>query len=68
MNEAQEVTHSGDFNVELLFEKDGCKVYRFEDGSRYIYWSDCSGKMQSDTYHSTGKSSGYIEHMESTTN
>lgn len=33
----------GDFNVELLFEKDGCKMYRFKDDGRYVYWSDCRG-------------------------
>jgi hypothetical protein len=30
--------------LEFLFEKDGCKVYRFFDG-HYIYWSSCPGKM-----------------------
>jgi hypothetical protein len=41
---AQEVNQAGDFSVELLFEKDGCRMYRFKDGSQYIYWSNCSGK------------------------
>jgi len=66
-NDAQETTKQGNFNVELLFEKDGCKVYRFMDGVRYIYWSNCNGGMQSDVYKSTGKSV-YIEHMQSLTN
>lgn len=66
--QAKESIQEGDFKVELLFEKDGCKMYRFKDGNRYIYWSDCSGKVQSDVYRSTGKGSGYTEHMESITN
>ncbi len=31
--------------LELLFEKDGCKVCRFYDG-RYIYWSNCAGSIE----------------------
>ena len=27
------------FEVEYLFEKDGVKVYRFEDGGRYHYFT-----------------------------
>lgn len=45
----------GDFNVEFLFEIDSCKVYRFKDGDRYIYWSNCRGKMQYDYTTTTGK-------------
>lgn len=29
------------FNVTLLFEKDGCKVYRFED-SKFRYFTNCT--------------------------
>jgi hypothetical protein len=47
--------HQGDFKVELLFEKNGCKMYRFLDGYRYIYWSDCQGKTQSDYITQSGK-------------
>ena len=35
--------HSGDFKLELLFEKDGCKMYRFHDGI-WVYWSTCEGR------------------------
>lgn len=48
--DAQE-THSttnSDIEVELLFEKDGCKVYRFYDG-RSIYWCNCEGSVTYDT-------------------
>jgi len=41
--EAESTTIQGDFKLELLFEKDGCKMYRFNDGGRNVYWSDCSG-------------------------
>lgn len=40
-----ESTEVNGIKLELLFEKDGCKVYRFYDG-RYIYWSDCSGRIE----------------------
>ena len=64
---AKESIQDGDFKIDFLFEKDGCKVYRFKDGGRYIYWSNCSGNMQSNHYESTGKS-GRTVRMESFTN
>lgn len=64
---AKETVQDGDFKIEFLFEKDGCKIYRFKDGSRYIYWSNCEGNMQSSYYQSTGKS-GYTVHVDSFTN
>ena len=36
--EAQSSTQEGDYQVELLFEKDGVKVYRFYD-NRYHYFT-----------------------------
>lgn len=48
----------GSFDVELLFENDGCKVYRFFDG-RYIYYTDCSGKTF--YYENTKNGSNTIE-------
>jgi hypothetical protein len=56
-NDAQQVTQNGDFKVEYLFTQDDCKVYRFQDGKRYIYWSDCRGKIQADYTESNGKTS-----------
>ena len=41
-----ESTKQNDFEIEFLFEKDGCKIYRFYDVGRYIYWSNCSGNTQ----------------------
>lgn len=64
---AKESIQDGDFEVEFLFEKDGCKMYRFKDGGRYIYWSNCCGKTQSDKTYNNGKSS-HTDHMECTTN
>jgi hypothetical protein len=54
VNEAKESTQLGNFKNEFLFEVDGCKMYRFEDGSRFIYWSDCRGKVNYD-YTTGGK-------------
>lgn len=54
--EALEKTKEENFEVEFLFEKDGCKVYRFYDG-RYIYYSDCRGKIDYSYTQNNGKSS-----------
>jgi len=47
--DAQKVveTTNTNFKVELLFIKDGCKVYRFEDAGHYVYFTDCKGNTQS---------------------
>jgi hypothetical protein len=29
--------------VELMFEHDGCRVYRFRDAERPVYYTDCRG-------------------------
>ena len=42
--EAKSTNKVDAFELELLFEKDGCKVYRFYDGT-YIYWADCAGNI-----------------------
>lgn len=47
--------NKGDFKLELLFEKDGCKVYRFYDGGRSVYWADCRGNIHSDYTTNSGK-------------
>lgn len=33
-----------DYKVEYLFEHEGCKVYRFKDGSYYVYFTNCNGE------------------------
>lgn len=35
----KETTNNDDFKVTYLFEKDGIKVYRFEDGLSYHYFT-----------------------------
>ncbi|MEY4903363.1 MAG: hypothetical protein RLZZ292_1178, partial [Bacteroidota bacterium] len=41
------------YQVEYLFEHDGCKVYRFYDGY-YVYFTNCKGEavaVKQDTSH-----------------
>ena len=33
-------------SVQLLFEKDGCKVYRFSDEGNVVYFTNCAGKTE----------------------
>lgn len=35
------------YNVEYLFEHDGCKVYRFSDNGNYVYFTNCKGDVTS---------------------
>lgn len=37
-------TNNSEFHVDFLFEKDGCKVYRFRDAGEPVYFTDCRGK------------------------
>lgn len=48
VEDAKESIQNGNFVVEFLFEENGCKMYRFNDGGRYVYWSDCRGNTQID--------------------
>jgi len=66
VNDPKETKQNGNFEVEYLFEQNGCKMYRFKDGSRYVYWSDCQGKVSYDVTRNSGKSS-YTERGESLT-
>ncbi|MDU1903888.1 MAG: DUF4884 domain-containing protein [Dysgonomonas sp.] len=34
-----------DYEVDYLFEHDGCKVYRFRDYDRYVYFTNCNGNV-----------------------
>ena len=54
--DAKQSIKDGDFIIEFLFEKDGCKMYRFSDSGRYIYWTNCEGKTQYNYTQSAGKS------------
>jgi hypothetical protein len=32
------------FEVDYLFEHEGCKVYRFYDLGKYVYFTNCNGE------------------------
>ncbi len=34
-------SNNGSINVEVLFDFDGCRMYRFSDAGRYVYFSKC---------------------------
>lgn len=38
-------TDNTNFHVVLLFEVDGCKVYRFSDGGSIHYFTTCQGSV-----------------------
>lgn len=40
---SQGIEKIGSFEVETLFEKDGCKVYRFTDYGEPHYFTNCGG-------------------------
>lgn len=48
-------TNNAAIQVELLFEKDGMKVYRFDDGGRSIYYTDARGRAEWSVERSNGK-------------
>ena len=35
------------YQVEYLFEHDGCKVYRFRDDGHYVYFTNCKSDVTS---------------------
>ncbi len=35
------------YQVDYLFEHDGCKVYRFQDIGHYVYFTNCVGDVTS---------------------
>lgn len=44
-----------DFKVGKLFTVDGCTVYRFADGGRPVYFTNCPGQASSSYTRSNGK-------------
>ncbi len=44
--ESTSQTTNDHFQVEMLFENDGVKVYRFDDVGRYVYYVDARGNTQ----------------------
>lgn len=62
-----ERTDNSNITVDLLFEKDGVKVYRFTDSGRSIYYTDARGSTQWSTTHSNGKNNYSETHTVPTT-
>lgn len=49
------VSTNSNFEVEKLFTVDGCSVYRFEDGGRSVYFTNCNGSAETSHIESCGK-------------
>jgi hypothetical protein len=41
------------YEVEFLFEHDGCKIYRFQDYGNYVYFTNCNGDVTNVTSDTT---------------
>lgn len=50
----EEQTSNLSFKLEVLFEKEGCKVYRFYDAGRAVYWTDCRGVVSTEYFVKNG--------------
>jgi hypothetical protein len=48
-------TNNKNFTVDLLFENDGCRVYRFADGGQLVYYANCGARTQTSWDRSCGK-------------
>ena len=35
------------YDVQYLFEHDGCKVYRFQDNGHFVYFTNCKSDVTS---------------------
>lgn len=46
-------TDNHNFSVTMLFEVDGCKVYRFNDAGNFLYFANCQGSVQYKDKHGT---------------
>jgi hypothetical protein len=55
-------TTNANFKVKLLFEIDGCKVYRFVDNGDYKYFTTCNGSVSWNTTTQNGKTTTIKEH------
>ncbi len=45
--EKKKPENNATYEVEYLFEHDGCKVYRFLDNGHYVYFTNCKGNVTS---------------------
>ncbi len=61
-----EQTLNPDIELELLFEHDGCKIYRFSDVGRSIYYTDCRGQTSWETTYTDGKITTTTNHQVNT--
>lgn len=63
-----ESSNNADVPVDLLFEHDGCKVYRFKDGGYNIYYTKCQQSSQTawNTAQMVGKTVIITPHQVST--
>ncbi len=43
--ENKKADNNNSYNVQYLFEHDGCKVYRFMDMGNYVYFTNCTGDV-----------------------
>lgn len=57
-------TSNENFQVEQLFEHEGCRVYRFVDGGRTRYFVSCQGRTMRSERHTCGKSCSYTTQEE----
>lgn len=61
--EKRVTTTNNGVQLELMFENDGCKVYRFTDFGEPVYYADCRGaKSQNETTETTETSMNW-RHM-----
>lgn len=42
--QTQEPKNNQTYEVDYLFEHEGCKVYRFYDLGHYVYFTNCNGE------------------------
>lgn len=45
----KEPANNNSYEVDYLFEHDGCKVYRFYDKGHFVYFTNCNGETISTT-------------------
>lgn len=50
-----------DIKVELLFEHEGCRVYRFHDNDEPVYYANCEGSTNWTTSHQGADGKTIIE-------
>lgn len=60
---ATHITNNPEVPVSLLFEHDGCKMYRFEDNGYYHYYAKCENATSTT---STDQSAGKTTYPEET--